>query len=74
LGEAKTRIFLISGLDTISENQKRFARRVDLLNLYNKIALLTVAAACASARGATCAAFSMAKKAGSLTSSVADQI
>jgi len=63
---------LIPGLDTISENQK--PRRVDLLNLFNKIALLTVAAACASARGATCAAFAMAKKAGSLTSSVADQI
>jgi hypothetical protein len=30
LGQVKTEIFLQKGLDTISENQKRFARRVDL--------------------------------------------
>jgi hypothetical protein len=32
LGRTKTKIFLILGLDTFSENQKWFARRAKLIN------------------------------------------
>jgi len=39
LPDVHSEIFLILGLDTISENQKLFARRVDLSQAGRKIAL-----------------------------------